>query len=161
MKMRKGNDRPNSKGTAKVIVNEDLKVPCFGSSWPYFARVWSSSRKAPMPMRCPLCRRLQDRAEWTKAQWRQQSPAIGGRNHCKACHQDGPSQEDWCEVRTQLEYVRSLQDYHERTGFYWSAYLADFLRTISCSRKAWSHKGVLKVRCETDYITQQLSLIHI
>ena len=111
-----------------------------------------------MPMRCPQCRHelalSPKKGFWTEAQRRGRSPSIGGRNCCIPCYNQGPKQEDYQEVRVLLSRIAQLSAAHRDSNYAWQHFMLKFLQHMDAhTRKKWSHKGLLPVRCETDYKT--------
>ena len=111
-----------------------------------------------MPMRCPQCRHelalSPKKGFWTEAQRRGRSPSIGGRNCCIPCYNQGPKQEDYQEVRVLLSRIAQLSAAHRDSNYAWQHFMFEFLQHMDAhTRKKWSHKGLLPVRCETDYKT--------
>ena len=111
-----------------------------------------------MPMRCPQCRHElalnKKKGFWTEAQRRGGSPSIGGRNYCIPCYNQGPKQEDYQEVKVLLSRIAQLSAAHRDSNYAWQHFMLEFLQHMDAhTRKKWSHKGLLPVRCETDYKT--------
>ena len=109
-----------------------------------------------MPMECPQCGLQQSfRKYWTEAQRKHGSPSVGGRNYCKECYNQGPRPEDWREVSNCLSQITQLSTTHQHNKYEWKHFMVEFLRRMDArTRKDWSYKGLLPIRCPTDYITK-------
>ena len=108
-----------------------------------------------MPMSCPCCKQdLGFQKYWTAAQKKHQSPYVGGRHCCRTCYELGPTTEDYGEVSGWLSKIEQWSAAHRRHHYPWQNFMVNFLRSMdSVTRKAWSHKGLLRVRVPTDYIS--------
>ena len=103
-------------------------------------------------MICPACDLLKySKESWTDAQWRQRRPNIGGRNHCKACWDRGPSAEDWEEAENLIDTLDRWE--YMNIDLRYQTFMVSFLKVVGASRKEWSYMGVLPVRLATDYST--------
>ena len=109
-----------------------------------------------MPMECPQCGLQQSfRKYWTEAQRKHGSPSVGGRNYCIECYNQGPRPEDWREVSNWLSQITQLSTTHQHNKYEWKHFMVEFLRRMDArTRKDWSYKGLLPIRCPTDYITK-------
>ena len=106
-------------------------------------------------MSCPCCEQhLGFQKYWTAAQKKHQSPYVGGRHCCRTCYELGPTTEDYGEVSGWLSEIEQWSAAHRRHHYPWQNFMVNFLRSMdSDTRKAWSHKGLLRVRVPTDYIS--------
>ena len=101
---------------------------------------------------CPSCNQERSKRHWTKAQWKQTRPAVGGRNECLVCWELGPTSAGWREVEDLLETVNRLE-YQNLDGKF-QDFMISFLKTTGASRKGWSYHGVLAVRVPSDFSTK-------
>ena len=101
---------------------------------------------------CPTCNQERKKRHWTKAQWKQTRPAVGGRNECLVCWVLGPTSADWKEVEDLLETVTGSE--YQNLDLRFQDFMISFLKTIGPSRKGWSYHGVLPVRVPSDYSTK-------
>ena len=63
--------------------------------------------------------------------------------------------EDWREVSNWLSQITQLNTTHQHNKYEWKHFMVEFLRRMDArTRKDWSYKGLLPIRCPTDYITK-------
>ena len=100
---------------------------------------------------CPTCNQKRVKSSWTRAQWFQMRPNVGGRNECRTCWRRGPTSEDWIEVEVLLRTATIWEN--ENLDLRYQNFLISFLKEIGASRKGWSYHGVLPVRVPSDFST--------
>ena len=105
-------------------------------------------------MNCHKCRRHLGACCWTDAQWQLKQSNVGGRDECRECWKRGPTSEDWREVDDMAAKLKALS--YKNCDLGYENCLASLVGEMDSAgrRKSWSYRGVLPVRCRTDYITK-------
>jgi hypothetical protein len=105
-------------------------------------------------MNCPSCEILRGMAQHTTAQAKSiregRGCSSGGRDMCKICWSNGPTEDDFVDLDNNLHFWILDKDTH-RTDMV--DFMVEFARYVSSGdnhRKLWSHWGVLWSRLSSD-----------
>ena len=103
-------------------------------------------------MFCQQCSRFLPHDSWTESQWKQKLSDVGGRNECRSCWKAGPRASDYQEVEDRARELHELS--HQNLTLQFQDFMVALLQSLPrVTRKDWSYKGVLPVRCPTDFRT--------